>query len=58
MPYSFERGIIRRDELDNAEEEMRELIRLYNEARWRYRNILKRRKIQTWWDWLWETIGY
>lgn len=50
--------LIRKDELAQTEEELRELERLCLEARERYRNILKRRQQQSWWDWLFEIIGY
>lgn len=50
--------LIRKDELAQTEEELRELERLCLEARVRYRNILKRRQQQSWWDWLFEIIGY
>tara|TARA_Y100000992_G_C21258039_1_gene489640 strand:+ start:1501 stop:1656 length:156 start_codon:yes stop_codon:yes gene_type:complete len=50
--------LIRIDELAQTEEEIKELERLCWEARIRYRDILKRRNQQTWWDWLWEIVGY
>jgi len=50
--------LIRIDELAQTEEEIKELERLCWEARIRYRGILKRRNQQTWWDWLWEIVGY
>lgn len=50
--------IIHRDELVNAEDEIKELERLLNEAFLRKRTILKKRAIQGWWDWIMEIIGY
>ena len=50
--------LIRQDELAQTQEEIRELERLCWEARIRYRDILKRRNQQSWWDWLWEVVGY
>ena len=50
--------LIRRDELMNAEDEIKELERLLNEAFLRRRNILKRKYIQGWWDWMCELFGY
>ena len=50
--------IIHRDELINAEDEIKELERLLNEASLRKRNILKKRDLQGWWDWFMEIIGY
>lgn len=50
--------LIRQDELAQTQEEIRELERLCWEARIRYRYILKRRNQQSWWDWLWEVVGY
>ena len=50
--------VIKRDELMDAEDEVRELERLLNEAMIRRRMILKKKLIQGWWDWLWETLGY
>jgi hypothetical protein len=50
--------LIRQDELAQTQEEIQELERLCWEARIRYRDILKRRKIQSWWDWLLEIVGY
>ena len=50
--------LIRMDELAQTQEEIAELERLCLEARRRYRNILKQRNAQTWWDWLWEFVGY
>ncbi len=50
--------LIRIDELAQTQEEIAELERLCLEARLRYRNILKKRHVQTWWDWIWEFVGY
>tara|TARA_B100001769_G_C22089486_1_gene587523 strand:+ start:291 stop:446 length:156 start_codon:yes stop_codon:yes gene_type:complete len=50
--------LIRKDELAQTEEEIKELERLCWEARLRYRTILKRRQQQSWWDWFFEIIGY
>ena len=49
--------LIRKDELAQTEEEIKELERLCWEARLRYRTILKRRQQQSWWDWFFEIIG-
>ena len=50
--------IVYRDEVRNVEQEVTELKRLLNEARIRRRYIYKRRKLQGWWDWIWEQLGY
>jgi len=50
--------LIRKDELAQTEEEIKELERLCWEARLRYRTILKSRQQQSWWDWFFEIIGY
>ncbi len=50
--------VIKRDELMEAQDEVRELERLLNEAWLRRRNILKRKSMQGWWDWVLEFIGY
>ena len=50
--------LIRKDELAQTEEEIKELERLCWEARLIYRTILKRRQQQSWWDWFFEIIGY
>jgi len=50
--------LIRKDELAQTEEEIKELERLCCEARERYRRIVKQRNQQSWWDWFWETMGY
>lgn len=50
--------LIKLNELAQTEEELRELERLCWDARVRYRNILKRRQQQSWWDWIMEIIGY
>jgi hypothetical protein len=50
--------LIRRDELAQTAEEVRELERLCNEARIRYRRIIKQRMQQSWWDWVMEWVGY
>jgi len=50
--------VIKRDELMDAQDEVRELERLLNEAWLRRRNILKKKLMQGWWDWIWEFIGY
>jgi len=50
--------LIRRNELMNAEDEVRELEKLLNEAFLRRRNILKRKYMQGWWDWMLEFFGY
>ena len=48
--------IIKRDELMEAQDELRELERLLNEAWLRRRNLLKKKSMQGWWDWMWEFI--
>jgi hypothetical protein len=50
--------LIKRDELYNTTDEIVVLERLLQEAIWRRRNILKKRQLQGWWDWVWELIGY
>ena len=50
--------VIKRDELMEAEDEVRELERLLNEAWLRRRRLWKKKSIQGWWDWVWEFIGY
>ena len=50
--------LIRKDELAQTEEEIRELERLCWEARLRYRRIIKQRELQSWWDWFLEMVGY
>ena len=50
--------IVDRDEVKNVEQEVKELKRLLNEARIRRRYIYKRRKLQSWWDWMLEQLGY
>ena len=50
--------LIRRDELAQTAEEVRELERLCSEARIRYRRIIKQRMQQSWWDWVMEWVGY
>ena len=50
--------LIRLDELAQTEEELKELERLCWEARLRYREILKKRLQQSWWDWFCEMVGY
>lgn len=50
--------LIKLNELAQTEEELRELERLCWDARVRYRNLLKRRQQQSWWDWILEIIGY
>ena len=50
--------VIKRDELRDAEDEVKVLEYLLNEAWLRRRNILKKKGLQGWWDWLWERIGY
>lgn len=50
--------IIKRDELMEAQDEVRILEGLLNEAWLRRRNILKKKAMQGWWDWMLEFIGY
>jgi hypothetical protein len=50
--------VIKRDELMEAQDEVRELERLLNEAWLRRRNLLKKKSMQGWWDWVLEFIGY
>ena len=50
--------LIKRDELYNTTDEIVVLERLLQEAIWRRRNILKKRQLPGWWDWVWELIGY
>lgn len=50
--------IIKRDDLMNAEDEVKQLERLLNEAWLRRRKILKKKAMQGWVDWIWECIGY
>ena len=45
--------------LDETIEEILELERLLIEARERLRHEKRKRGIdQSWWDWMWETLGY
>jgi len=48
----------KKDLLDITEEEVGELERLLKEARERYRKIAKMKNKQSWYDWIWEKIGY
>jgi hypothetical protein len=50
--------LIKRDELINTEDEIKILENLLQQAIWKRRIILKKRQIQSWWDWLFEIIGY
>ena len=50
--------VVKRDELMDATDEIRELERLLNEAWLRKRIILKKKGLQGWWDWFLEYIGY
>ena len=50
--------LVRRNELMNAEDEVKELERLLDEAMMRKRKILKQKYLQGWWDWIWELLGY
>jgi hypothetical protein len=50
--------VIKRDELMNAEDEVRQLEILLNEACLRRRYLLKKKSSQGWWDWVLEFIGY
>jgi len=51
--------IIKRDELMEAQDEVNKALeRLLNEAWSRRRNLLKKKSMQGWWDWMWEFIGY
>jgi len=50
--------IIKRDALMDAEDEVKQLEILLNEAWLRRRNILKKKSMQSWVDWIWEFIGY
>ena len=50
--------IIVKDRFYIAREEIRELERLLQEARFRQRRLLKQEQKQGWFDWLWELVGY
>lgn len=50
--------MIERNKLFTAQEEVRELQRLLQEAYWRERKILKMTNNQGWWDQLCEYFGY
>jgi cellobiose-specific phosphotransferase system component IIA len=41
-----------------AREEVKALTRLLQEAHDRQRRLLKKENRQSWWDWLYEWIGY
>ena len=47
-----------RDAIYIAEEELREMTRLWFEVKRRERALKKRIGQQTWWDWIWEWAGY
>ena len=56
LKYSY---VIERNPVIDAEQEILELERLLIEARERLRHEKRRRGIdQTWWDWMWESLGY
>ena len=44
--------------LEETEDEILELERLLKEAKERYRRIAKVKNEQTWYDWVWEKLGY
>lgn len=50
--------VIVRDKFYIAKEEIKALERLLKEARERQRKLLKKNNQQTWWDWIWEMVGY
>ena len=50
--------VIVRDKFYIAKEEIKALERLLKEAKQRERQLFKEKNIQTWWDWIWELIGY
>jgi hypothetical protein len=50
--------LVQRNELMNADDEVKELERLLNEAVIRKRRILKQKSLQGWLDWVWELLGY
>jgi len=50
--------MIVRDAIYIAEEELREMSRLWFEVKQRERALKKRIGQQTWWDWIWEWAGY
>jgi hypothetical protein len=50
--------VIVRDKFYIAKEEIKALERLLMEARIRERDLLKETNNQTWWDWIWEFVGY
>jgi len=50
--------LVRRNELLDAVDEIKELERLLDEAIIRKRKILKQKYLQGWWDWICELLGY
>ena len=50
--------VIVRDKFYIAKEEITALERLLKEAKQRERQLFKEKNMQTWWDWIWELIGY
>ena len=50
--------LVQRNELMNADDEVKELERLLNEAVIRKRKILKQKSLQGRLDWVWELLGY
>ena len=50
--------MIHNDKLYIANEEVVQLQRLLEEAYQRRKNILINRNMFSWWDWLWDTVGF
>ena len=50
--------LIRTDKLYIANEEVNQLQRLLSEAYERRKRILINRNMFSWWDWLWDKLGY
>jgi len=50
--------MIKTDKLDIANEEVTQLQRLLLEAYERRRLVLINRNLYSWWDWVWEKMGY
>ena len=44
--------------IDQTEDEIKELERLLKEAKERYRKMAKISNKQSWYDWIWEQLGY
>ena len=50
--------MVHNDKLYIANEEVVQLQRLLEEAYQRRKNILINRNMFSWWDWLWDKVGF